>query len=165
MRLFSLLNSLALEQIASMTDENFQVVELEGFDGTLKRATLHLLIFSKKNFGKISETFLFVSFVCLFIRSFETKSFFSSRCCDRFGPKIVQIRAIVAIFRPFEVFLFLSPFLSNPHISSSGHRLANLWRSGWQPLFKGKFIASHLGERRARNFMEAHGGIGIFLGN
>ena len=36
-------------------------------------------------------------------RSFERFSKNRSRRCDSFGPKIVKIRAILAIFRPFEV--------------------------------------------------------------
>ena len=51
---------------------------------------------------KIFEIFLYNSFFCLFARSFENFSKFSSRRRDRFGPKIVQFRPILAIFRPFE---------------------------------------------------------------
>ena len=52
------------------------------------------------------EIFLYNSFVCSFARSFENFSNFSSRRRDRFGPKIVKFRAILAIFRPFEDFEF-----------------------------------------------------------
>ena len=40
----------------------------------------------------------------IIFRSFETFSKDRSRRDDRFRPKIVQIRAILAIFRPFEYF-------------------------------------------------------------
>ena len=53
---------------------------------------------NRKNFA------LYTSFVCSFARSFENFSNFSSRRRDRFGPKIVKVRAILAIFRPFEDF-------------------------------------------------------------
>ena len=53
-----------------------------------------------------SNFFLYNSFVCSFARSFENFSNFSSRRRDRFGPKIVKFRAILAIFRPFEDFEF-----------------------------------------------------------
>ena len=53
-------------------------------------------------FRKIFEFFLFVLFVCSLARSFENFSKFSSRRRDRFGPKIVQFRPILAIFRSFE---------------------------------------------------------------
>ena len=59
-----------------------------------------------KNFRKFFEIFLYKSFVCSFARSFENFSNFSSRRRDRFGPKIVKFRAILAIFRPFEDFEF-----------------------------------------------------------
>ena len=59
-----------------------------------------------ENFRKIFENFLYKSFVCSFARSFENFSNFSSRRRDRFGPKIVKFRAILAIFRPFEDFEF-----------------------------------------------------------
>ena len=47
-----------------------------------------------------------VQFVRLFVMlvTFEFFSNFSSRRRDRFGPKIVKFRAILAIFRPFEDF-------------------------------------------------------------
>ena len=38
------------------------------------------------------------------VHSFDFFSKFSSRRRDRFGPKIVKIRAILAIFRPLEDF-------------------------------------------------------------
>ena len=53
-------------------------------------------------FSKMFRIFLFVLFVCSLARSFEKFSKFSSRRRDRFGPKIVQFRPILAIFRPFE---------------------------------------------------------------
>ena len=59
-----------------------------------------------KNFRIFFEIFLYKSFVCSFARSFENFSKFSSRRRDRFGPKIVKFRAILAIFRPFEDFEF-----------------------------------------------------------
>ena len=49
---------------------------------------------------------LYNSFVCSFARSFEKFSKFGSRRRDRFGPKIVKFRGILAIFRPFEDFEF-----------------------------------------------------------
>ena len=42
--------------------------------------------------------------VSSFRRSFKKFGKNGSRRCDFFGPKIVEIRAILAIFRPFEVF-------------------------------------------------------------
>ena len=60
---------------------------------------------SKKIEKKIEKN-LYNSFVCSFARSFENFSNFSSRRRDRFGPKIVKFRAILAIFRPFEDFEF-----------------------------------------------------------
>ena len=54
-----------------------------------------------ENFSNFSGTF----------GSFRSFDFFSSnslRRCDFFGPKIVKIRAILAIFRPFEDFQFLA---------------------------------------------------------
>ena len=59
-----------------------------------------------ENFRKFFEKFPHKSFVCSFARSFENFSKFSSRRRDRFGPKIVKFRAILAIFRPFEDFEF-----------------------------------------------------------
>ena len=59
-------------------------------------------IFEK--FSKNFRKFLYKSFVWSFARSFENFSKFSSRRRDRFGPKIVKFRAILAIFRPFEDF-------------------------------------------------------------
>ena len=59
---------------------------------------------SRRNDRKNFENFLYNSFVCSFARSFENFSNFSSRRRDRFGPKIVKFRAILAIFRPFEDF-------------------------------------------------------------
>ena len=64
---------------------------------------------SNPGFGGPAENFekkLYKSFVCPFARSFENFSNFSSRRRDRFGPKIVKFRAILAIFRPFEDFGF-----------------------------------------------------------
>ena len=61
---------------------------------------------SRRNDRKNFENFLYNSFVCSFARSFENFSNFSSRRRDRFGPKIVKFRAILAIFRPFEDFEF-----------------------------------------------------------
>ena len=55
-----------------------------------------------KKFFENFRIFLFVLFVCSLARSFEKFSKFSSRRRDRFGPKIVQFRPILAIFRPFE---------------------------------------------------------------
>ena len=65
----------------------------------------HINKIFRKFFEKIFEKFsffLFVLFVCSLARSFENFSKFSSRRRDRFGPKIVQFRPILAIFRPFE---------------------------------------------------------------
>ena len=45
-------------------------------------------------------------------RSFDNISNFSSRRRDRFGPKIVEIRDIFAISRPFEDFQQFSDFCS-----------------------------------------------------
>ena len=59
---------------------------------------------SRRNDRKNFEKKLYNSFVCSFARSFENFSNFSSRRRDRFGPKIVKFRAILAIFRPFEDF-------------------------------------------------------------
>ena len=42
------------------------------------------------------------SFVCSFFRSFDKFSKDRSRRCDDFGPKIVKIGAILAIFRPLK---------------------------------------------------------------
>ena len=79
------------------------------------------------------ETFLFVSivwFVCLLARSFEHISKNSSRRCDRFGPKIIQFRAILAIFRPFEDFCFFDSeiFLIKKSFCEASHRHSH-WRS------------------------------------
>ena len=61
-----------------------------------------------KNFSKFFRTFFdFVfDFLKIFraLRSFEIFSKNRSRRDDSFGPKIVKIRAILAIFRPFEDF-------------------------------------------------------------
>ena len=58
---------------------------------------------NEKNYEKFCE----FSFVCSFARSFECFSNFSSRRRDRFSPKIVKFRAILAIFRPFQEFFYL----------------------------------------------------------
>ena len=50
-------------------------------------------------------------FVCSFVRSRKIEILsgnFSSRCCDRFGLKIVQVQATLTIFRSFEDFQFLA---------------------------------------------------------
>ena len=59
-----------------------------------------------KTIEKKIDFFLYVFFVCSFARSFENFSNLSSRRRDRFGPKIVKFRAILAIFQPFEDFEF-----------------------------------------------------------
>ena len=85
--------------------------------GIRMRSTLHFIIkdtvhnrrYISYFFETCFEKFLFVSivwFVCSLARSFENFSKNSSRRRDRFGPKIVQFRAILAIFRPFEDFWF-----------------------------------------------------------
>ena len=93
------------EQASKQTNEaNRQVEQFEIFRKMFD-------VFFKKKIAKIFEHFFdfvlfvsFVSFVCSLARSFENFSNFSSRRRDRFGPKIVQFRAILAIFRPFAKF-------------------------------------------------------------
>mgnify|MGYP000751084504 CR=1 FL=1 len=49
----------------------------------------------------------FLRFFCSFVHFFVRSIFFSknrSRRCDDFGPKIVKIGAILAIFQPFKDF-------------------------------------------------------------
>ena len=66
--------------------------------------SLRSLIFVSNFFENFVENFLdfFEVFVGFFVSPFV--QFFLSRHCDLFGLKIVEIRAILAIFRPFEVF-------------------------------------------------------------
>ena len=62
---------------------------------------------SRRNDRKNFENFLYNSFVCSFAR--RSKIFqilISPRQRDRFGPKIIKFRAILAIFWPFEDFEF-----------------------------------------------------------
>ena len=65
------------------------------------------LMFPKKKsyekfFEKFFENFLNFSKTFCSFRSFENFSRNRSRRDDSFGPKIVEFRAILAIFRPFE---------------------------------------------------------------
>ena len=58
--------------------------------------------FFEKFFEKIFEKFSNFSKTFRTFRSFENFSRNRSRRDDSFGPKIVEFRAILAIFRPFE---------------------------------------------------------------
>ena len=80
----------------------FTLVVASRFDWTWRPFYRISLKTFSKNYSKNFRFFLFVLFVCSLARSFENFSKFSSRRRDRFGPKIVQFRPILAIFRPFE---------------------------------------------------------------
>ena len=74
---------------------------------------IFLVEFFRNIFWKI-----FIGFLCS-----KKLSNFSSRRCVWFAPKIVQIRAILSIFRPFEDFRFLP---ASTGIGVNGYRVAPL---------------------------------------
>ena len=86
------------------------------FERTKRTKSFRKIRKSFKNFfEKFFDKFLNFSKTFCSFRSFETFSENRSRQDDLFGPKIVEIGAILAIFRPFEFFSekFSLPWAAN----------------------------------------------------